>query len=145
MQNQALEVAKHLVSRGKACVTNPEHLFLDKSSQRYETLAAQRSLFIDFHEYMFSLTDEELQNLNKAFRRFWSEEEIGKGDIPIDVVLLQDAIDYQHAIRSKDGFMVGSVSDEIAHSWRKYVKLGISFPELTSDTLISLSTRLKKH
>ncbi|MBN49701.1 MAG: hypothetical protein CMN85_09175 [Spongiibacteraceae bacterium] len=146
MQNQAVEVAKKLASHGKACVTNPENIFLDKTSQSYEELVAERTSFIDFHEHMFSLSDDEVRHLNDAFRRFWREEKkMGESDSYIDVLLLQDAIHYQLAIRSEDGFTVGSVSEEIANSWLNYVELSMPFPELTSDTLISLSTRLEKH
>jgi hypothetical protein len=166
MSNHAIEVVKKLVEKGIPVITNPyymESIYNGKSTeqiklenkkeadeqypaglQRELSLRGQRTGFIEFHRYMFAMTDIEIQQLKKAYKKFHAdtfEEEY----IYTDQSLLNDALDYQLCIRSADGFDIQHVSKDVLDSWKYNVKLAEDFPEITSEHLIHTVQIVKKH
>jgi len=112
---------------------------LPTSAQLELSLRGQRTRFIEFHRVMFSMSDIELQLLNKAYKRYYADNRLGQDDsIYTDVSLLKDAIDYQLCVRSADGFDAQHVAEEVAINFHENVKLIKDSDEVTSEHLIRL-------
>ena len=143
MNLHALTVAKKNQSKHLAGITNPYNLFLNKSSQPYKSLASQRILFIDFHEFMFSMNDQEVQKLNRSFKKYWSDTKLGESEFTYnDVNLLHDAIHYQLCIRSADGFDIQQVSEDVSQSWSVNQSIAKDYENVDSVKLIGLAKNI---
>ena len=141
----AHDVLTNLAARGTGVICNSMYIF-DVNKQRHRSMLGQRTAFIAFHERMFSMQDTELQQLQKAFKKYWSVNNFSDDVyVYIDVQLLKNAIDYQLAIRTLDAFDVVQVSEEIAFDFFEYARLAESYKEVDSARLLELIAEIKTH
>ncbi|WP_018125159.1 hypothetical protein [Desulfovibrio oxyclinae] len=144
LNQYAMKMQKQVVAKnGPYTIVNPYYLEENQDSQRYKSLSAQRTSFLEFHRYMFSLSDERVQRLHHNFKDFCLEQRLCESDhVYLDVQLLQDAIAYQLALRSPDMFDVFAVTKDISQSWRSNIKTAIDFDDVTSERLIELADEI---
>lgn len=166
MNTNAINVMKKLARMDHPMITSPEYLgskFAGKSSEQIKienkkekdeqfprdvqvelSLRGQRTAFIEFHRFMFAMTDIEIQQLKKAYKKFYAQNRSDEY-VYTDVSLLNDAIDYQICIRSADGFDIKDVSLDVLQSWNHNRALAEDYPEITSEHMINLALEVKKH
>ncbi len=113
------------------------------SVQRELSLRGQRTAFVEFHGFMFSLSDMQLQSLKKAYKQFHLETQDDQYSY-VDKNLINDAIDYQICIRAADGFDIQHTSKDVLESWRHNARIAEQYPEITSGHLISLVEQIRK-
>ena len=140
----ALAVQKKIYAESDGFViVYPFYLEDPKDSQRYKSLKGQRTTFIDFHHYMFSLDDMSVQKMMKNYKIYYASESLSEDESAyLDVLLFKDALDYQRAIRSSETFDY-KVADDIAKSFLKLVKRAESFDEITSEVLIEFAEKIR--
>ena len=123
---------------------------LSPAAQQELSLRGDRTAFIEFHRYMYSLEDVDIQRLKNAMKQFVFDENLANADsIYCDQSLLLDAIDYHLCIRFDKDFSV-QIADQIARHFRQNCKLAQDFPEINSEHLIHFAKNLmeeysKKH
>jgi len=156
-QKCIIELTKRMMEDGLAVVTNPTYLkskLADKSSEEIKkmrqddgqlTPAAQREMslrgdrlgLIEFHRFVYELTDDEIKRLWNAKKQHWIDNKLGEDKYTYcDVNLFIDAIQYQICIRDETQFDM-MIADEIARSFRHNVKITADFPEITSQHMLS--------
>lgn len=141
MNTHAIDTAKKLFAKGLAGICNPIYLTVD--GQQFKSLAGQRTTFLAFHKFMFSLSDIEIAQLNNGYKRFYADNRIGEMDSVFnDVALIKDAIDYQLCIRSADAFDIVNIGEDVAASWQVNVGISKDFEEVTSEHLIDLAKQM---
>ncbi len=143
MNKNALDVVLRLHHKGRSLITNPRLMLQANALHDPDSLAKRRTTFIDFHRYMFSKSDMEIQQLEKAyFRVFLKNRRTWGHSAGIEYCLLNDAIDYQICIRSGDQYVIDCVSEEIAMNWWCNVGLAEQASAVTSEVLIGLARSL---
>lgn len=143
MNTHAIDTAKKLFTKGLAGICNPMYLTIDADSQQFKSLAGQRTTFLAFHKFMFSLSDIEIAQLNNGYKRFFADNRISDMDSVFnDVALIKDAIDYQLCIRSADAFDIVNVGEDVAASWQVNIGIARDFEEVTSEHLIDLAKQM---
>lgn len=143
MNTHAIDTAKKLFTKGLVGICNPMYLTIDSDSQQFRSLAGQRTAFLQFHQFMFSLSDVEISQLNNGYKRFFADNKIGEMDSVFnDVALMKDAIDYQLCIRSADAFDIVNIGEDVAASWQVNLKISQDFEEVTSEHLIDLAKKM---
>jgi hypothetical protein len=161
--NHITEV-KRMMDDGLTVIANPDYLkskLADKSSneikemrqndgqltrtaQHEMSLRGNRLALIEFHRFMFDLSDVEVKRLWNAKKQFWFDNKLGEDkNSYCDVNLLEDATQYQLCIRDEKQF-AQMIADEIARSFRQNMKLASNFYEITSDHMIHLAKSLLK-
>ncbi len=168
MINQnALNVTKRLVSMGISAITNPHNLEgkynnfsiveikkeprdnngqLPSAAQYELSTRGCRLSYIEFHRYFYSMTDEEIQSLKNAFKKYWVDSGIAEGEYRYcDVEMINDAIDYHLCIRSADGFDIQHTSEDVIESWQYNLSLAKDYSEITSEHLIKLTKEIFTH
>lgn len=124
---------------GKNVLINPRYLNIDRESQEFKSLLGQRLGFLEFHLYMFSRTDLEIQKLSDGWKQYLTASGINQRDsVYIDHGLIKDAIDYQLIIRNMRGNQDQNFADEVAKSWQQNQSQAHDFDEITSAHLIQL-------
>ncbi len=144
MNTLALKVVLDLHHQGRSLITNP-HLLLDNGARGdHQPILINRTTFIEFHRFMFSRSDMDIQRLDHSYQQYFSRNRRGWGFMAgIEYSLLNDAIDYQLCIRSGDDYVVQCISEEIAMNWWCNVDLAQNFTAVTSQVLIDLAASLK--
>lgn len=124
---------------GKSVLINPRYLTISRDSQEFKSLLGQRTAFLEFHIYMFSRSDLEINKLANGWKRYLAVNGINQRDsMYIDHSLIKDAIDYQFVIRNSKGNQDPLIADEVAKSWQKNQIMANDFDEITSEHLIQL-------
>ncbi len=132
-----IEKTKFLVEKGMHSFINPAYLnTLSEQSER--SMLGQRTVFLKFHRYMYSLTDQQIYKIWNEYKEHFRNVSKGcPGDNFIDLSLLRDAIQFQISIRD-DKQASPEISEEIAMSFSENVRLAKYFEEITSDHLIEI-------
>lgn len=166
MNINALNVMEKLAQRDLPIIASPNYLdskFAGKSVEQIKlesdkggddqfprdvqaelSLRGQRTSFIEFHRFMFAMTDLEIKRLKRSYKKYYAENR-SEEYVYIDVSLLNDALDYQLCIRSADGFDVKEVSIDVLRSWNYNRSLADDHPDITSAHMIALALEVKKH
>lgn len=125
----------------EAALINPFYLNEDKNSQRYRSLRGQRTVFIEFHEFMFNMSDIELQQLIKKHKK-WVTENYSETERYVDSAIVRASIDYQIALRESEAIEI-ELLEEIAKDFRYEQQLSKDFPEIDSAHLINFIKKLQ--
>lgn len=147
INSRALAAEKDIYAKKgpESVIFNPFYIEEPAGSQRYKSLAGQRTTFIDFHVYMFSQSDEHIKLMQKGFKSFYAEQELSKSDsVFLDVDMLKAAIDYQLAIRADGVWEVFELSKDILDSWKHDLMLSEEYEDVTSESLIELAENVKQ-
>lgn len=161
-----IEITKKMAAEGMTTITNPAHLKTELSklneeeikkmrsengqlvpaAQQEMSLRGDRIAFIEFHRYIYDLSDVEIAELKQAMKQFYYKEKLGESEyIYCDQSLLEDAIDYQFCLRGSSNFSPG-ICEEIAISFKNNIKLALQYSEIDSKHLIAFAKRLiNKH
>ena len=124
---------------GKAVLINPRYLTIGRDSQEFKSLLGQRTAFLEFHIYMFSRSDLEIQKLSDGWKHYLAVNGVNQHNSAyIDHNLIKDAIDYQIIIRNIHDNQDKNLADEVAKSWQKNQGLAKDFDVITSEHLIQL-------
>ena len=155
-----IETMTRMMNDGLTVVTNPSVLkseLADKTSEEIRTmrqgdgqltpqaqhemsLRGDRCAFVEFHRFMFGLSDVDVKRLWNAKKQFTADN-YDEGFTYCDVNLLIDATQYQLCIRDARGFDQ-ITADEIAKSFRFNAKSANDFPEITSQHMITFAQKM---
>lgn len=118
-------------------VVNPAYL-KTLSDQQERSMLGQRTVFLQFHRFIFSLTDQQIYKIfDKYKEQFKKSSEEFPSDNFCDLALIKDAVQFQIAVRD-DKQASPQVAEEIAMSWHANANLAKSFEEITSDHLLKI-------
>jgi len=157
-----IKETKRMMKDGLTVITNPQYLTSDLSgksvdeikamrqkdgqlthaAQKEMSLRGDRAALIEFHRFMYSLSDADIKRLWSAKKQLWFDKKLGEDENSYcDVNLLEDATQYQLCIRDEKEFDQ-MIADQIARSFRQNIKLAADFPEITSAHMIHLAKSL---
>lgn len=115
---------------------------LKPAAQHEMSLRGDRTAFVEFHRFMFLMSDIEVHQLHYAMKQFVVDEQLSESDgVYCDQQLLKDAIDYQLCLRNQRQFFP-EVCEDIARSFKDNVILANNFPEIDSVHLITFAKDL---
>ena len=124
--------AQHLVTPITAMYLNA-----NKDSQTYKSMAGQRTVFLEFQNFMFAMSDAELLRLQAAYKKYITDFGITQRDsVYTDHKLLKDAIDYQIVARNINGNQDFKIGEEVAVSFKCAAKDAETFDEIDNKHLI---------
>lgn len=143
MNTLSIERAKQVQSISfSAAICNAHYINSAKDSQQYKSLKGQRLSLIEFHEFMFNLSDIELQNALKKHKNYVTNNyESMMNDRFLDLTMTRAAIDYQLVLREGMKCEI-DLLEEIARDWRSDLKLAEDFAEINSECLLRFMKNL---
>jgi len=158
-----IERTKKMMMDGWAVITNPANLESqftgmtteeikagrkDKTQQfppavqRELSLRGNRTAFIEFHRFMYSLSDDEILKLAAAMKQFVYEERLAEDKYTYsDQRILEDAIHYHFCIRFEKNFSA-QIAEQIAEHFAQECKIAQDYQEVTSEHLIKFTKNL---
>jgi hypothetical protein len=143
MESQAIASTKEMISMGLRVSINP--CYLDRSKmtdQQNRSLLGQRTLFLDFQRFMYSMSNEQLDMLKNGYQKeFLAQSQECPNDNFIDMSLMIDSIQLQIALRD-DKQADPYIRQQIAISFRHNARIAKDFAEITSEHLINLANKL---
>lgn len=112
---------------------------LPAAAQRELSIRGNRTAFIEFHRFMYSLTYIEMESLKTALKKYYTDKNIGEdANTYNDFNIIKDVTDWQMC--SRDNNIM--VCPEIAQSYRTNQRISENFPDVTSQHLIDFTKRL---
>ncbi len=112
---------------------------LPPAAQQELSIRGTRTAFLEFHRFMYSLSDADMIGLKAALKKFYTENKLGEDtNTYTDFNILEDVTDFQLCLRENNI----PVCTEIAQSYRRNQKLTEDFPEITSQHLIDFAKKL---
>lgn len=112
---------------------------LPPDAQQELSIRGTRTAFLEFHRFMYSLTDAEIKNLKIALKRYYTDNNMGEDTNTYnDFNIIEDVTDWQLCLRENNI----PVCAEIAQSYRTNQKIAENFTEVTSQVLIDFAKRL---
>jgi hypothetical protein len=115
---------------------------LTPAGQQELSLRGCRTALIEFHRYMYNLSDSDIRRLWNAKKQYWIDHKLAEDENTYcDVNLMIDAIQYQVCIRDEKQFDQ-MIADQIARSFLHNIKLAANYPEITSQHMINLVKKL---
>lgn len=132
----ALERVTFVEKENDVAVLIKTKYLVNEETQQYKSIEGQRLAFIRFHQYMFALTDMQLQSLLAKHKKFvMSHHDLFQLEKYPKITLTRCAINYQLVLR-KDLSCDINLLEDIANQWRSNVQLVCEQEDITSETLI---------
>ncbi len=163
MREDLVQKTKKMFDHDIETITNPEHLIsklasktieeiksirtdktgqLPPEEQRELSLRGDKTAFLEFHRFMYSLADDDVRRMMYSMKQFVFDEKLSKnGNEYLDQMIVNDAIHYHICLREK-GYFDYAICGEIAASFRHNALRSRSFQEITSEHLINFAKYL---
>lgn len=142
--NKAIE-RTNILKNHKARVLIDPKLLTDLHELEEEKLLGQRTVFLKFHQYIYALTDEEIERLFLAFKQFTTDARKASGSLAFnDYLIIHATIFFHHCLRSKEG-LHHECCDQFAADYIFEKNSAECFPEVTSKHLIRLTEDIIKN
>ena len=159
-----IKKTKRMMRDGLATITNSEHLIselsdktvnelkkmrqengqLTPAAQHEMSLRGDRLALIEFHRFIFNLSDSDIKRIWNAKKQFWIDNKLGEDENTYcNVNLLIDVTQYHLCLRDDRGFDQ-MICDQIARSFRQNMKLARNYEEITSAHMINFAKNLLK-
>lgn len=156
------DLTNYMMSASLTVITNPQNLISDLSEMSVEDLkkmrkkdgqltpAAQKEMslrgdrcaLIEFHRFMYSLSDADIKRLSQAHKQFYYDlRKSGDEYNYCDENLLIDAIQYHILIRDERQFDLQTAID-IADSFKNNIKLARNYEGITSAHMITFAQNI---
>jgi len=116
---------------------------LPAAAQQELSLRGSRTAFLQFHRFMYALSDHEVQKLSEGMKRYVTKNRLSEdANIYLDQRILKDVIDFHLCIREESNFDLGTIID-IVNDYRQNQALANDYYiEITSENLIEFAKKL---
>ena len=138
--NSRLQKIQEISEQNFPILLDPFYLTLN--IQRYKDIKVSRTIFLEFHQFMLSISDSKIEHLYKSIKHFTKYERVSQ-DVLVrcDYHLILQSVLFQRAIRNLAD-CDKSTYHKITRNYKMHQDVVKDYPKITSKHLIRIIKKL---